>query len=147
MIKNNRGMTLVELLSVLALLSMVLLLANSVQLFSQKQVTKQVDDIEKQTNIRIAISTLTKEIRSANTVTVQNNVLTVNSDIYQLVGNTLQKNNQSFVSKIKKFEVSKDANKITLLLEGQSTNNQNPAVPTTTRNRNFLIDNKYSQNV
>ncbi|NMD70524.1 prepilin-type N-terminal cleavage/methylation domain-containing protein [Bacillus sp. DNRA2] len=132
MIKNNRGMTLVELLSVLALLSMVLLLANSVQLFSQKQVTKQVDDIEKQTNIRIAISTLTKEIRSANTVTVQNNVLTVNSDIYQLVGNTLQKNNQSFVSKIKKFEVSKDANKITLLLEGQSTNNQNPVVRTTT---------------
>lgn len=123
---------MVELLGVLALISMVILLAFSVYFFSQKQLVRQTEDIDIQTNIRIAISTITKEIRSADAVTLNGNTLTIDSNQYQLDGNTLEKNNQAFVENIINFQVQKIGNQITLLLEGESPKSKKRIVRTTT---------------
>lgn len=90
--KNEKGITLIELLAALALVSMVILLASSVQLFGQKQVNNQTNEIQNQSNVRLALNIVTKEIRKASNVSVTNNVLTINNtDIYKLENNILKK--------------------------------------------------------
>lgn len=71
---------------------MVILLASSVQLFGQKQVNNQTNEIQNQSNVRLALNIVTKEIRKASNVSVTNNVLTINNtDIYKLENNILKK--------------------------------------------------------
>uniref|UniRef100_A0A942T2D4 Prepilin-type N-terminal cleavage/methylation domain-containing protein n=1 Tax=Neobacillus citreus TaxID=2833578 RepID=A0A942T2D4_9BACI len=119
-IKGNReqGYTLIEIMAGLTLLSMVLLLANSVDLFGQKQLNVQSTEIQSQSDDRLAMKLITKEIRKAQTVDVNNpNELTIDSvDVYKLSGTTLVKNNQVFISNISKFFVAKSGNKVTLTI-------------------------------
>lgn len=119
-IKGNReqGFTLIEVMAGLTLLSMVFLLANSVDLFGQKQMNVQTTEIQSQSDDRLAMKLITKEIRKAQTVEVNNpNELTIDSvDVYKLSGTTLVKNNEVFISNISKFLVSKSGNKVTLTI-------------------------------
>jgi Tfp pilus assembly protein PilW len=130
---NNKGLSLVEVLGVLALLSMILLLAISVHLFGQKQLKSQIADIENHVNVRLAINMITKEIRSAENVSVNNNILTINNaDVYMLDGTTLKKNNAPFITNIKKFAIEKNGNKITLSIENIPQQNEPPVSRTVT---------------
>ncbi|MFD2681453.1 prepilin-type N-terminal cleavage/methylation domain-containing protein [Bacillus seohaeanensis] len=114
--KSEEGVTLVEVLIALALLSMILLLANSVHLFVQKQMNSQVNKIQVQSDERLAIGLITKEIRKAETVETNHlNELIINeTDVYKLKSTTLTKNNEPFISNIKKFTVKKRGNQVTL---------------------------------
>lgn len=116
MIKSERGVTLVELLAAISLLSIVLLLASSVHLFGQKQMNSQSDEVQKQSQERLAANLITKEIRKAKTVEVKNpNQLTVNdTDTYKLEGTTIKKNNDEFMTKINGFSVTKNGNRVSL---------------------------------
>lgn len=116
MIKSERGVTLVELLAAISLLSIVLLLASSVHLFGQKQMNSQSDEVQIQSQERLAANLITKEIRKAKTVEVKNpNQLTVNdTDTYKLEGTTIKKNNEEFMTKINGFSVSKYGNQVSL---------------------------------
>jgi prepilin-type N-terminal cleavage/methylation domain-containing protein len=116
MIKSERGVTLVELLAAISLLSIVLLLASSVHLFGQKQMNSQSDEVQKQSQERLAANLITKEIRKAKTVEVKNpNQLTVNdTDTYKLEGTTIKKNNEEFMTKINGFSVTKNGNQVSL---------------------------------
>ena len=119
MLKNNRGVTLLELISALALLSTILILANSFHLFGQKQMNNQTSQIENQENVRYALNVLTKEIRSADKVEVSEDALILNhSDQYKLdlETNTLTKNNISIVTGIKQFTVTNENNKVNLTI-------------------------------
>lgn len=116
MIKSERGVTLVELLAAISLLSIVLLLASSVHLFAQKQMNSQSDEVQIQSQERLAANLITKEIRKAKTVEVKNpNQLTVNdTDTYKLEGTTIKKNNEEFMTKINGFSVSMNGNQVSL---------------------------------
>ena len=116
MIKGERGVTLVELLAAISLLSIVLLLASSVHLFGQKQMNSQSDEVQLQAQERLAANLITKEIRKAQTVEINSpNQLTINgTDTYKLEGTTIEKNNNEFVTKINDFSVSKIGNQISL---------------------------------
>ncbi|MEK5441652.1 MULTISPECIES: prepilin-type N-terminal cleavage/methylation domain-containing protein [unclassified Fredinandcohnia] len=116
MIKSERGVSLIELLAAIALLSVVLLLASSVHLFGQKQMNSQSDEVQIQSQERLAANIITKEIRKAKTVEVKNpNQLTLNdTDTYKLEGTTIKKNNEEFMTKINGFSVSKNENKVSL---------------------------------
>jgi prepilin-type N-terminal cleavage/methylation domain-containing protein len=124
MIKNNKGITLVEVLCVLSLLSIVLLLANSLHIFGQKQLTNQSDHIAHESDIRFAMNLITKDIRGADTttgsITVTNNVLTVlknsNSYVYKLVNNNLTKNNNSIITGVQQFIITQNGNQIDLTI-------------------------------
>src|SRR5690625_2644616 len=61
---NQQGITLVELLGVLAILSVILLLVGSVHLFAQKQLVYQTDQVGKQSDVRLVVSQLTTDFRS-----------------------------------------------------------------------------------
>lgn len=112
MAKCEKGVTLIELLAVIALLSIVLLLASSVQLFGQKQVQEQSNELQNQSDVRIAIKLITKEIRKAQKVEVTTpNELTINDlDKYKVVNNNLTKNGQPFLNNIQTFNLETDPN-------------------------------------
>ncbi len=116
MIKSERGVTLVELLAAIALLSIVILLASSVHLFGQKQMNSQSDEVQIQSQERLAANLITKEIRKAKIVEVKNpNQLTLNdTDTYILEGTTIKKNNEEFLTKINCFSVSKNGNQVSI---------------------------------
>ncbi|MEQ6375640.1 prepilin-type N-terminal cleavage/methylation domain-containing protein [Bacillaceae bacterium S4-13-58] len=109
---SEKGVTLVELLAAISILSIVMLLASSVHLLAQKQMNSQSNAIQIQSDERMAMNLITKEIRKAQTIEVKNpNELTINgADIYRLEGTTLKKNNVDFISNIKVFTVSKIGN-------------------------------------
>jgi Tfp pilus assembly protein PilW len=117
MVKNQKGVTLVvtlvELLAAIALLSIVLLLANSIHLFGQKQMTDQSTEIQNQSNVRLAMNIITKQIRKASTINVDNNgALLLDTDIYKLDNNNLTKNNQPFITNLQEFDLQYDGSKI-----------------------------------
>jgi Tfp pilus assembly protein PilW len=125
MIKNEKGLTIVELLAALTLLSCILLLTGSILLFGQKQMTNQSTEIQNQSNLRLALSVITKEIRKAASVTVNNNVLTLNdSDVYKLdSNNNLTKNNLPIISNLQQFMIQMTGDQITITLADLPSNN------------------------
>lgn len=128
MIKNEKGVTLVEVISAFALLSIVLLLAGSVHFFSQKQMTAQSAEIQSQSNVRLAANILTKDIRRAVDVVedpdkpddadVKDRYFIITSpaknlgevdyeDKYKFINNNkiLYKNEQEFITNLNSFEI------------------------------------------
>ena len=110
-LQESRGITLVEVLISTALLSIVLLLITSFQIFGQNQVINQTSQIEATSNVRLALSDITKEIRMANmtdidNLTVSNQELSFGNVTYILdaANNLLIKNNSPFVSNINHSE-------------------------------------------
>ncbi|WP_026558588.1 prepilin-type N-terminal cleavage/methylation domain-containing protein [Bacillus sp. J37] len=102
--KNQRGVSLIEVIASISLISIILLLVNSFHLFGQKQMTSQTDEIQNQANIRTALNMITKEIRTAESVTIQDDVLIINlKDKYTLDSNTIMKNNTVFIKNINRF--------------------------------------------
>jgi prepilin-type N-terminal cleavage/methylation domain-containing protein len=135
MVKNEKGITLVELLAALALLSIILILASSIHLFTQNQMNNQIQAVQSESDVSLAISTITKNIRSASSVTVKNNVLTVittsTTNVYQLNGTSLTKNNQPIITGIKQFVLTPDtpSDHVTITI---TSNEVNPTTLTTT---------------
>jgi prepilin-type N-terminal cleavage/methylation domain-containing protein len=102
MFKSNKGVTLIELLAALSLLSIIIVLASSLQIFSQKQTKNQTTEIQNQSNLRLAINVITKEIRSADSVKVPNNnqleIYKMSSKyVYKFENNTLKKDDQPLI--------------------------------------------------
>jgi prepilin-type N-terminal cleavage/methylation domain-containing protein len=118
MVKNQKGVTLIELLAAIALLSVVLLVANSIHLFGQKQMSDQTAEIQNQSNVRLAMDIITKRIRKASTISVDNNgVLTLdNTDVYKLDNNNLTQNSQPIINNLQKFDIQYDGSKITVII-------------------------------
>ncbi|MDR4889121.1 prepilin-type N-terminal cleavage/methylation domain-containing protein [Fredinandcohnia sp. QZ13] len=114
--KCEKGVTLVELLAAISLLSIILLLASSVHLFGQKQMNTQKNEVQIQSQERLASSLITKEIRKAATVEINNpNELTINgTDVYKHEGTIITKNNEEIITNINGFKVSMNGNQVIL---------------------------------
>jgi prepilin-type N-terminal cleavage/methylation domain-containing protein len=120
MIKNRKGFTLVELMIVLALLSVVMMVGFSFFSYSFKSFNAQTDNIDNQSKVRYAISDVTKEIRKVNGLNIIiSNEMDVDGVVYKLQGSTLSKNGNVLVSGIKLFKPSSVGNKITLEITSQ----------------------------
>lgn len=116
--KNEKGITLVELLAVLALMSLIIVLIGSVHIFGQKQFTKQTEQIDHQANVRLAMSTVMKEIRTVGnqTISVEKDVLTIGTDVYKHENKQIKKNNVPIINNINKFVIEKEDEKITITI-------------------------------
>ncbi|SDZ04318.1 hypothetical protein SAMN05421736_105197 [Evansella caseinilytica] len=116
--KKQTGATLIELLLSMGLISIVLLLAVSIQLASQKQWTNQTISVENQANVRLVMNMITKEIRSASHVSVSANVLTLmdeNKNItgeYRLSGNTMMNGSAEIAENIGEFLIRMEGSKL-----------------------------------
>lgn len=113
---NEKGVTLIELLAALSLLSVILLLASSIQMLGLKQSSSQTSDIQNQSNIRLAMNIITREIRKASTVSFVNIDDTVNTndqliingvDVYKLENNSITKNTNTLITNIQTFTIKK----------------------------------------
>ncbi|MDR4948759.1 prepilin-type N-terminal cleavage/methylation domain-containing protein [Neobacillus cucumis] len=113
---NEKGVTLIELLAAISLLSVILLLASSIQMLGLKQSSSQTSDIQNQSNIRLAMNIITREIRKASTVSFVNIDDTVNTndqliingvDVYKLENNSITKNTNTLITNIQTFTIKK----------------------------------------
>lgn len=131
MIKNRKGFTLVELMIVLALLGVVIMMGFSVLSFGYKSFNAQADNIDNQSNVRHAISDISKEIRrnSADITipggaksgdVISGDTIKIDGIQYTLKENSLLKNTNELVSGIESFKTSIEVNKITLKITSQA---------------------------
>ncbi|GGH86076.1 prepilin-type N-terminal cleavage/methylation domain-containing protein [Pullulanibacillus pueri] len=124
-IKNTRGLTLVEVLAVIVLLTLVFLLANALHLFGLKQYDIQTEEIKNQSQVRLAMIELTKEIRSADRVEVSEThdrfTITHSDQIKTFTLNkqdhTIDKNGHPLIEGISTFSIIQSGSKITLTLK------------------------------
>lgn len=116
MVKSEKGLTLVEVLATIVVLSMILLLATSVQLFAQNQVNSQKVNNQTQANERLALNRITREIRKAGTVEEKSsNILVINgTDEYKLVDTTLLMKDGEEITEINRFSVKVTGSKVDL---------------------------------
>ncbi|MEH7176392.1 PilW family protein [Neobacillus vireti] len=115
-LNSEKGVTLVEILAGLALLSMILLLVNSVHLFSQKQTISQTKDVQQQSDVRLAANILTKDIRRAESVKVDSSTkfeikkaTSATPDKYLYDGKDLLKNSVPLITGIPNFSIMKNS--------------------------------------
>lgn len=113
---SEKGVTLIELLAALFLLSIILLLASSVHLLGLKQSSSQTSEIQNQSNVRLAMNIITREIRKASTVSfiniddtdLSNDQLKINGvDIYKLENKNITKNANPLITNIQTFTLKK----------------------------------------
>ncbi|WP_158231746.1 prepilin-type N-terminal cleavage/methylation domain-containing protein [Sporosarcina sp. P19] len=109
-VKDQKGITLVELLAVLVLLSLIGLMIFGVYLSGKKEYDIQKEKTEHQENILYVMKYLTKEIRKENNFRVfDEDVLEIKkeigTDIYRRKGTTLFKNDEVLADNIKDFKV------------------------------------------
>ena len=113
---NEKGVTLIELLAALSLLSVILLLATSIHMLGLKQSSSQITNIQNQSNIRLAMNIITREIRKASTVSFvniddavnTNDQLIINGvDVYKLENKSITKNANTLISNIQTFTLKK----------------------------------------
>ncbi|PFO03547.1 hypothetical protein COJ85_12905 [Bacillus sp. AFS076308] len=113
---SEKGVTLIELLAALSLLSIILLLASSVHLLGLKQSSSQTSEIQNQSNVRLAMNIITREIRKASTVSfiniddtdLSNDQLKINGvDIYKLENKNITKNANPLITNIQTFTLKK----------------------------------------
>lgn len=89
--KNDAGFTLVELLASLAILSLIMGLIGSVTMFGIKQYDKQTFEAEQANDYSYALTVLSKEIRSAESVAIAEGSITVDGVVYAQSGTQLIK--------------------------------------------------------
>lgn len=104
MIKNNRGFTLVELLAVLALMSIIIILISSAHIFGQKQFINQAEEINHQSDARYIANLVAKDVRKASSLSVSGNELILGEVTYHLSGNTLKKNGSIIAESVSEFK-------------------------------------------
>lgn len=102
---NQRGITLVELLGVLAILSVIILLIGSAHLFGQKQLIYQTDEVDKQGDVRLVASQLTTDFRSITDYLEDADGYHIGDQTYQYSDSTVSRNGQTLSNNIANFEL------------------------------------------
>ncbi|WP_153721345.1 PilW family protein [Sporosarcina cascadiensis] len=106
-LRSQVGVTLVELLAVLVILSSVGILVFSLYFTGQKEYEIQEERTTHQQSIQYVFKYITKEIRRKNNFNVNNdNVLLIGNDKYEKVGNILYKNDEILADNIESFLVT-----------------------------------------
>ncbi|WP_163537907.1 prepilin-type N-terminal cleavage/methylation domain-containing protein [Gracilibacillus sp. YIM 98692] len=123
MFRNQKGVTLIELLAVIGLLSVIMMLVGSIYLFTQKQFLTQTAKIEQQSNVRGALTELTKDIRSVKqeSIKYEEAVLHVGPNQYYWEKDSLIKNEAVIADSITNFQVVFDAEQIEISISSKTS--------------------------
>lgn len=136
-LNNHKGFTLVELLISFALLSLVVLLVTSLHLFGQNQVVNQTNQAELQSNVRLALNTITREIRSAEISVKEegNNTLIIDdTNIFRFIEEekAIYHNDQVFVTGIEEFTPHNEDSRINITIKSIQPKQGSPIESSTT---------------
>lgn len=109
--KDETGITLIELLAAITILSVVILLAGSIHIFGQKQFIQQ-SDLAKQTNeLTFVLSEMSKELRQldSNEVEITEKSISLNGkNLYTATNNELKKGDYTLVEQVNATFSSKE---------------------------------------
>ncbi|WP_112181503.1 MULTISPECIES: PilW family protein [Paraliobacillus] len=127
MFKNEKGMTLIELLAALALMSIIIALIGSAHIFGQKQYRNQTEEINYQEQVRYVMATITKEIRSTEadlvSVTSDTNEITIGTNSYELEQPNFYENSTVISDQISSFNIDKEDGKIEISISSLPNRN------------------------
>lgn len=115
--KNRKGITLIELIIALALISIVLVIGYNLFFSGLNNYGRQVDNVDNQTRARQAIRQISGEIRKASSVDVIDEYsIDIDGVLYKFQEdeNTLLRDGNDFMSGIKLFTTSRNGNEINL---------------------------------
>ena len=124
--KSEAGITLVELLAVLALLSIIIALVGSAHMFGQKQYRKQAAIASQSNELTIALATMTRELRNlkANQVEVKEGAILIDGVVtFSLIDEELRSKEASVIAQdIQTFTATKstDNRSLTIVLIGKN---------------------------
>lgn len=110
--KNRKGYSLLEIILVLALISIVIGLIFSILSFSQNNFNNQNKKSDNITNARFTMDYLTREIRKSNKVSIKDSIITIDKDTYIIQDRKLIKNDRVIISGIDELIVKKINSKI-----------------------------------
>lgn len=105
---NKKGFTLIEVVLSLALIGIVITLIISPIIFSYNNFETQYEKSHIISTARTAMDYLTREIRKASTVDVDNNTIIIDSHVYKLEDRVLLKEDQKVVEGIDGLIVTKN---------------------------------------
>ncbi|PTQ85999.1 prepilin-type N-terminal cleavage/methylation domain-containing protein [Trichococcus patagoniensis] len=133
-LRNESGMTLIELLASIALLSVVLSLVGAVHLFGQKQYLTQSYSARQSNDFAYTLSAISREVRSTPfasiTVSESGDTLLIDGAVaFSQRGAQLLKNeNQIMADDVQEFLVTRDpaTESIGILLKSMSEMNSQP---------------------
>jgi len=111
--RDERGITLAELLATIAIGSFIILIITAVLLIVQRQYTDQSEAAQHVTDVTIALKTITKDIRSYDVDFEQseaNYIKFMNGNYYYWDESkqVLQKDGADYVHEVKRFHVTYD---------------------------------------
>src|SRR5699024_2493140 len=120
LLRNEKGITLAELLAVLAIGSLIMFLVIGLHVFIQKQYKSQSADVQNLTDITIAIKKITKDIRTAEVgeIEVLNDYSLHFSEreikyVWDKETKILKENNVDYIHEIEDFNVTPNGKKKT----------------------------------
>ncbi|UJF14840.1 prepilin-type N-terminal cleavage/methylation domain-containing protein [Jeotgalibaca sp. MA1X17-3] len=124
---NEEGMTLIELLASIAILSVVILLVGSVHMFGQKQYINESYSAKQSNDLTYSLSVLSREVRKAgpDSVTVDKSVLIIDGIEFKLDNSQLKKNGQVLADNIESFDVEEIEDNEGIKISVTSKPNQN----------------------
>ena len=113
--KDDIGLTLIELVIVLSLLGIVLSVIFTPMLFSFQNFETQNEKANITSNLRATMDHLTRQIRKADTVeVVDNSTINVDSMIYTIDGRNLTKDGNVVIEGIDKLFINENGEGITI---------------------------------
>src|SRR5690625_69530 len=125
--KDERGITLVELLATIVIVSLVVSLIMGIQITVQKQFQTQTKKAEQLIDLTIAMKSITKDLRAAREIEVPSeNHLRIKDMAGQIVEYTLenevlQRNHSHYIYKVNRFFVEERENdKILIFVESET---------------------------
>lgn len=105
-ITDENGVSLVELLAALALVSLVVILINTVFFFTRENADSISDENDVQQEMLLTMKLITQDIRAADSVNAQNHELLLNgNEKYKFIDGKLLKNDRVVAENLKNFEV------------------------------------------
>ncbi|WP_161878893.1 PilW family protein [Alkalibacterium sp. MB6] len=127
-LKKEDGITLIELLASITILSVVILLVGSVHLFGQRQFVSQTESNRQANDLRYSLAMISRDVRSANDFElVASHHIVVDEVSYKKEGSTLLRNGSILSNRVGQFEVvpSKDQTDTYVITIASSSNDLN----------------------
>ncbi len=132
---KKRGFTLIELIVVMVLMAMLFAMGFSIYRFSTDAYAREASRGLTQSDLRVAMSVITKDMRKHPDFTISSNTITAGANTYTLDSQDLNVNGSLLISGIEAFSVSQSGKKITIKITSSKDNIGSPISYETTITR------------
>jgi Tfp pilus assembly protein PilW len=123
-LKTEEGITLVELLASIAILSIVILLVGSVHIFGQTQFISQTETAIQSNDLRYSLSLVSRDVRQAGVVEeIGEKTYMVGEYTYAFQEPNLYRNGETLSKKVQDFEIKPTENYAEIIIKS-TTNRQ-----------------------